>query len=1420
MDSSPDLSLKLRRGSSDSRDNFYMDFAQGIDSDIEEVDNTANPEAVEVPPPPLPTVSLAEEVLLLVAPPPPPPSLLGQPLPTLTETDDIPPTPTPPPQQKDGEEEEEEQEAEQEAEDQDDQEQGARAAPSPPGSPINSVLELELIPPPPLSPLEDAGLRTDDDGEETDDAEEVVAIPPPQEMLDAVDNTEEEEQEAASANEEDEEEDDDKSTPPPPLPPLPSNLSYVQGHNLGQVTPPLTKSPSNSPSPPVTPPPCPELNISRMVSPPAQHISQIPPLTPSDESEGEAESQPNSPPPRLEAEQPPPGMDHDDPEDQQPEPEPVSGAREDYSRSLDNEDESTTITTPPSNGYSASSIIAPPPENFAELEEDRGFIPPPPLEQEPEEEEDEEEELTKETDEISVDRESLQDQAGDSISSPRAASILTGSISTSVGGGGGGSPKPESRGPSRSGSQRSQLRSGSQQGSLPGSRGGSRIGSRTGSVASAQAAGVLSPQASLKSQTSIRSQGHTSVRSPVGSIKSGSQRVQSPPAGEGAPAMPSPPLMRSPPPELARQMHSPPRITTPPRVCSPPLVSSPPKLAESAAAAVGVAAAVREQISSSSCTTEPPEPQKPPIATVSYQDEQAPKPPAVLTSQPRSHFTSSHHHYHLPHQFQHPHHQNHHTHSVRVPTPTVPSSYAPPPPPVDSGSSSSPVDRRRLFMAAAPPIAAGGSATVTATSTATGSLMATPAEPAVAISPGRVSARSGSQHHVTIDESSLPSHKGNIQETPGPSGLIIGGGDGDGDRDIGDGGPDSSDPPSSPGGSSSQPALSGSQAEGQLALMYHSHQLTNYPVLPAIKRTHRPSFVYPPMPRVKAGDALATLFSALYGKLLVVMGIAFPMAEVISTYIPPSFYEVYYLYLYIGSMIFLLFMYATLLWGRPKLPVPIATSPNKSTTKASGTDSMDESDTDSNSVHHRLPPAIPVRRPSLLAPLGRRDAHYGSFYLRMGAVAFGIGSMIYSGLEFGQYFELNPDTKCHNVLLALTPATRMAFIFIQMYFIFLNNEQIKVYRYKIIARFGLMHMIGTNLAVWLNVLIQETKHEILTFYNPENRTLRISHRIPGHSRGHAIIQHDPTAHLRVPRGLKGPYQIFECRRTNIIGTLVQDASPFLFPCTIEYSLICAAILYVMWRSISRPQTPTPQRPDMISSPMKRSPHHYSVDCARAHKGLFVGILILVLTIISLIIFFVLISRPEFVALAVTEVTICELLIYGTATIATLVGMIQIRHLQYDAYRSFSLDDILLVGAQTGSFLYNIFTVIAGHFTLRSDDMLVPINALASIVQTACQTMFILDASRRQAVSPEHLRKKPGREIVTFMLVVNLAMWAISTLEKSRAESHPIQLNFYGLWAWTIITHVSMPLAIFYRFHSTVCLCEIWKRAYKLKPTYM
>lgn len=50
----------------------------------------------------------------------------------------------------------------------------------------------------------------------------------------------------------------------------------------------------------------------------------------------------------------------------------------------------------------------------------------------------------------------------------------------------------------------------------------------------------------------------------------------------------------------------------------------------------------------------------------------------------------------------------------------------------------------------------------------------------------------------------------------------------------------------------------------------------------------------------------------------------------------------------------------------------------------------------------------------------------------------------------------------------------------------------RVTRHRVLAKFGLMHMIGTNLSVWLNVLVQETKHEILTFYNPADNSIGVN----------------------------------------------------------------------------------------------------------------------------------------------------------------------------------------------------------------------------------------------------------------------------------------------------------------------------------------
>lgn len=49
---------------------------------------------------------------------------------------------------------------------------------------------------------------------------------------------------------------------------------------------------------------------------------------------------------------------------------------------------------------------------------------------------------------------------------------------------------------------------------------------------------------------------------------------------------------------------------------------------------------------------------------------------------------------------------------------------------------------------------------------------------------------------------------------------------------------------------------------------------------------------------------------------------------------------------------------------------------------------------------------------------------------------------------------------------------------IQMQFIFLNTTDLDMGRHKVVSRFGLMHMVATNLCEWLYVLVEETKHEI------------------------------------------------------------------------------------------------------------------------------------------------------------------------------------------------------------------------------------------------------------------------------------------------------------------------------------------------------
>ncbi|KAM7348124.1 otopetrin-like b isoform 3-T3 [Cochliomyia hominivorax] len=566
--------------------------------------------------------------------------------------------------------------------------------------------------------------------------------------------------------------------------------------------------------------------------------------------------------------------------------------------------------------------------------------------------------------------------------------------------------------------------------------------------------------------------------------------------------------------------------------------------------------------------------------------------------------------------------------------------------------------------------------------------------------------------------------------------------------------------------------------------------------------------------RRQGNDAISSALSATYCKLLVLLGVCLPITEVITEQIPTYVYQGFYVYLYSLSITFVVFLYISAFRNR---------------TIINALKSYHER----NNVH-----------------LKHKVTHFGSFYLRVGAIAFAIGTMVYSGLEFGQFFELSGQAGCRDVFIAITPICRMLLCIVQVQFIFLNTTYLDMARHKVFSRFGLMHMVGTNLCEWLYVLVEETKHEIFHIAHHEdhgehdspllsmtnhgagidwaavNATLHVNHHIGDEAKNStiaAVVTHvlknvtEASAEMSMEDG-------HGCSRTTIMGALVQKLSPFLFPCTIEYSLICAVILYEMWKTVKSIPDIDKTRKNSIKPVHQKPAHHFSVDCSQSHKGLFFGILVIVMTIIAMIMYFVLEQQPGYELVATQEVTIWETVMYFGCAAAIVTGMILMRDLRYikdtgDEHHSMELDNLLLIVAQTGVYLYGMFSILGSYFASwdtvpdRVEGIIAEVFAL---MQTSLQTMFILHASHRRCKGAKQVRRKPGREIITFLLIANIAIWFVNTLIKGRAVFRQSHMEFFGVWAWTIITHVSMPLSIFYRFHSTICLFEVWKITYKAK----
>ena len=181
------------------------------------------------------------------------------------------------------------------------------------------------------------------------------------------------------------------------------------------------------------------------------------------------------------------------------------------------------------------------------------------------------------------------------------------------------------------------------------------------------------------------------------------------------------------------------------------------------------------------------------------------------------------------------------------------------------------------------------------------------------------------------------------------------------------------------------------------------------------------------------------------------------------------------------------------------------------------------------------------------------------------------------------------ERRCVEDVLIAHPILQALFTFLQMHFLFVNSQVI-VERFGLFARFGFMHLVATNLALWVRAIVWESANEWLHHvYNNRGQPQRVEEA--------NVVSTAPIAlGLRsASTSFYGPYSsnyfsdrsfiedtasvssnarvgggcnettfpisqehmtfvisLYECFEHNTLGKLWTSSMPYLFPFIVEY----------------------------------------------------------------------------------------------------------------------------------------------------------------------------------------------------------------------------------------------------------------------------
>ena len=264
----------------------------------------------------------------------------------------------------------------------------------------------------------------------------------------------------------------------------------------------------------------------------------------------------------------------------------------------------------------------------------------------------------------------------------------------------------------------------------------------------------------------------------------------------------------------------------------------------------------------------------------------------------------------------------------------------------------------------------------------------------------------------------------------------------------------------------------------------------------------------------------------------------------------------------------------------------------------------------------------------------------------------------------------------------------------------------------------------------------------------------------------------------------------------------ENIGSYLYPCIIEYSLMCMTIFFILWQSIDHRYIQVKKRSgslnrelmgrdDSTEGAQHRDVNHFTINFAKSTTGLFFGILVMLLTIISLITYFI--------------------------YIVVIAIYVELNYYKFShkLEESFSYNAILEVVGLAGIYTYDFYSIIAildNGLSSEVENISMAIHIL-SVLESTLQSVLIINALNMYTKQSFYKKKMPARSLITLLILIDVSLWLTSTLSIKKYEMNEMQLEYYNIVFWSITSSIATPLAIFFRFHSSVCLSDIWKTLY-------